>query len=219
MPFPVRHKLLTVIGTAFGGTEDWSFGLRIRPTGVADVPEVTQAQVDALAPAVSTFFAAPPSLISAAYRLTAIKLAPVGVDGKYPPGEVAVEHVYPGGLPGNSPVSGNVWPAQCCMVVTLETALPRGRASKGRFYVPALSSLVDVTTGQIPDPTTGLLNPAKTLLNAINTTVDVGKVAVMSKLGVSGTSNYVTQLSVGRVPDTQRRRRRSLNENRVRVVL
>jgi len=209
MAFPIRHKLLTMVGTLYTASEDFSMSMRIIPP-IGSLT-VSQAQVDAISVFTSTWFSATNTQIPSLHALTYIKLAPIGTDGLYPPGEDAVEHVYPGAGIAGSGVTTQTWPPQCTLAVSLTTAATRGLGHIGRFYTPPLASLLG-TDARLPSSVvSNLLGTTRTLLLAINGAADVGTVGVVTKAH-SGTSRVVTGLSGGRVVDTQRRRRRSIDE-------
>jgi len=168
---------------------------------------------------VSTFWISTSSKFSSSHRLVSVKLAPIATNGRYPDGEVAVEHVYGTPPTGGTPSGGNEWPPQCAYVITLLTAAPRGRGSKGRVYLPPLVQPVDTTTGLIPDQITAVGATFKTMVNAINALSGVGTVGVVGKTGEFGSSRAVTGIRLGRVVDTQRRRRRSLAESATTLSL
>lgn len=204
MVFNARHKLLTVFGTAFNGVETWSFGVRF--STVTGIEPVSQAQVDACVAPTVTLWNTPALFMPSSHALTGVKLAPIGVDGKYPPGEIA----YIADItPDQGPTNTNQHPAQCTQVVTfLAEGQPRGRASRGRIYLPCPNAAVSSSDG-----TNGLgsalANAVATWLGALNDVADLGQAAIMSSLG-SGITAPITQTRGDNLPDTQRRRRRQL---------
>lgn len=204
MVFNARHKLLTVFGTAFNGVETWSFGVRF--STVTGIEPVSQAQVDACVAPTTTLWNTAGLFMPSSHALTGIKLAPIGVDGKYPPGEIAyIADITPDGGPSNT----NQHPAQCTQVVTfLAEGQPRGRASRGRIYLPCPNAAVSSSDG-----TNGLgsalATAVATWLGALNDVADLGQAAIMSSLG-SGITAPITQTRGDNLPDTQRRRRRQL---------
>lgn len=208
--FDGRHKLLTVYGTAFG-SETWSFGLRIAQG--SDPQTVSQAQADACKAPVLAWWNDANSGFSQYHILQGVKLAPVGVDGKYPAGEIA----YIGDITDTGgTLNTNVHPAQCAMVVTLvSAALPRGRGSLGRCYIPAPCLSISSTGNVGSYPTTAVV-AFRTLLNALNAVTDLGTVSIFSREGIkNGAVQEPFHTSVGfvrmdNVLDTQRRRRRSI---------
>jgi hypothetical protein len=216
VPYPIRHKLLSVLGTTFTGADIFSFSVRIIPP-IGSLT-VSQAQVDALAAATSTMFASANLAVCPWNRMTAIKLAPVGTDGHYPPGEDAFEHIYSGGVAGGAVVSNIIWPPQCSYSVGLQTAALRGRGHIGRFYLPSMAFNVNTATGKVGDLAGSAGAVLRTWINAINATTDIGTVGVITSLG-SGTSRVCTGIRLGQVIDTQRRRRNNISETYTSVAL
>lgn len=208
--FAGRHKLLTVYGTLFG-VESWQFGLRIAPG--SDTTSVSQAQVDACKAPILTWFTDANAGFPTSTLLTGCKLAPIGEDGKYPPGEVA----YTGDIVDTGgPINTNVHPPQCAMVMTLvSSAVPRGRGSLGRVYFPAPALSIS-STGTVGGYTATAVVAFRTLLNAINAIPDLGTVAIYAREGLrNGVVLPAFYTPVGfcrmdNVMDTQRRRRKSI---------
>jgi len=214
MTYSVDHKLLTVHGDLFtGAAEHFTFGVRI----VGGTLPPTQAMVDALQIPFQTFWQ---SQAAAGLNspLRYLKLAHIDASGLYPPGHVPLEYVWAstGYFPPGTSAIG--LPAQISQVATLTTAFPRGLASKGRIYLPQPQAAVGADGRWTTGIALATANAVKVLINAINAVSGMGTVHVMSKIG-SGATHPVTGIAVGRVPDTQRRRRRSLVEDRQSVVL
>ena len=235
MPFPQTHHYVSVIGDAFGGVERWQFGFRLTPGGVSN-----EATALAIADDVEAWWrpTAPYGAGNifnscANRRLTEVKVATIQPDGTYPDDQPSYSHFYLPPIAGQSQSPAGSTP-QDTLAVTLTTALPRGYASKGRIYLPTSSDYV-------PQQADGLITAAvatsiatsvKTLINTINANAVVGNVAIYSRgRGVPsfdaernrieytypnpGAVNNVTGVRVGRVIDTQRRRRRQLVEGYV----
>jgi hypothetical protein len=216
MPYTAPHWQITVLGDSWVQTETWQFGVRALVEGGANQPDDQQLLANALASATQTFFSNANVKISNNCRLTAIKCASINTDGHYsytsPPGL----YVYPTPIVG--PTSGAAVVPQATIAVTTLTPQSRGRASKGRFYLPP-SVMAFSTDGRLSSVAADdIETAARTWLLAINSTAQVSAVAVMSKLG-SGTTNTVNAVGVGRVVDTMRSRRRSLQEGRTPLAL
>lgn len=208
MAYPIRHKLLTIGGTSYSGLEEWQFGMRLIPP--IGTPEVSQAQVDSLATAITTFWNTTTIFMPTTHSLTFAKLAPIGTDGRYPDGEISYEHVFTAD-PG--PGGGPLYPPQVALCVTLLTAAPRGIGHAGRFYLPAPASATN-TQGRTGSGIPAAINPAvRTLILAINGAADVGTVGVITKTGAFGSSRVVTAIKTGERWDTIRRRNRQEVEN------
>lgn len=232
MPFPEQHQYMTVIGDAYNSAERWQFGMRLTDGGVSNqvTAEAISDDVEAWWRGTTGYTTANQFLANSSHRLTELKVARIQPDGTYPDTDPSYSHFYVPPIAGPAlPKDGTV--AQNTIAVTLTTALPRGYASKGRIYLPPSQLYV-------PNQTTGIIDAInadkirdsiRTLINAINANTVVGNVAIYSRgKGVPtfnsvknrieysypnpGASNVVTGVRVGRVIDTQRRRRRSLTE-------
>lgn len=234
-----RHLYATIIGDAYGGLERWQFGFRLLNITVPS--QTSQQAALLLAPVVEAWWKgtgyAPNQLtVDPTHRLTELKVADVGQDGKYPVGVTSYSHFYLPALTGAAAfVSGST--PQDALCITLTTGKPRGYASKGRIYMPPVANFGVQVDGLL---TTGtaltFANNFKKFITDINAIPELGPVSVMSRgkgekvlnaarkrydwtyPGV-GYSQAVTGVRVGRVVDTQRRRRRSLVENPQAVQL
>lgn len=203
MGFTAPHKLLTVGGTAYGGLETWSFGVRFFEPISTDP---TQAMVDNCEAPTETFWNTAAIFMPASHALTFCKLAPIGIDGKYPAGKIA----YIGAItPDPGPSNTNIHPAQCAQVVTfLASAQPRGRGSRGRIYLPCPAAAVSAANGT-NSLGSALALAAATWLQALNAIAGMGTASIASNLGL-GITNPITACRGDDLPDTQRRRRRQL---------
>lgn len=213
MAYGERHKLLTVYGTSWTpADEEWQFSLRISPSGTV---AVSQAQADACYTLASALMSNVTFSMKSVHRFVGVKLAPIGTDGKYIPSEIA--YIKEGTPVTGAGTGGEPWPPQCAVAITLRTAIPRGRASRGRFYLPGMQGTIG-TDGRLGAgrPAT-ILSPLVTFIQGLNAVTDLGQVQVMSK--VAGERATVTAIECGNVVDTQRRRRRQLVEARVSATI
>lgn len=231
MPYLRPHMYLSILGDAYGGTEHWQFGMRLFDGGLSG-----QVTADAAGPIVSSWWSNVNNGFINTHRFTSVKCARIGVDGKYEPNTISGEWFA---VP---PVVGpTLWAAdqqaipQNTIVGTLTTAVPRGYASKGRIYLPP--QIYNVLSDGLISATdaTSVANSIKTLINNLVAHSVIGPVVIASRgKGVRsiddkgkvhytypnpGAENNVTGVQVGRVVDTQRRRRRQLSEQRQSVVL
>jgi hypothetical protein len=240
MAFLSPHVLLTVHGDAWGTIEEWSIGLRCVPTGELAVDTQTKLQniVNSAAAPTETMHKSTTLSHPAPVRLTHLKAAAIATDGTYftDPGVAEYTYLAPvAGVPAYDPASTFIIP-QSSLVVSLRTALSRGFASKGRIYLPPCGLAIAAGTGLISTgDVTAVGNTIKTWINALNAIAEIDSVAVFSKghgvktVDGAGKVHYtypddgwyqpVTSLRVGRVHDTQRRRRRSLPEEPVSINL
>jgi len=210
MVFPSEHNLLTVGGTAYNGVETWSFGVRFGATVHIDP---TQAMADACVSATQTLWNTAGIYMPSSHNLTFVKVAPIGPDGKYPPGKIAyVSAITPDAGPSNT----NIHPAQCAQVVTfLTTFQPRGRGSRGRIYLPCPAAAVSASNGT-NSLGSALATAVRTWLTAMNAVSGLGLARIMSNIG-AGLENNITQVRGDDLPDTQRRRRRQLTSSTTTV--
>jgi hypothetical protein len=227
-----HHYLVTIGGTAVTGLEEWQTGFRVAPSanhslgelvtalGLIDVNDVLLA-FRPIIENTDSFMAYHSSL-----KLTFAKVAIIKPDGNYG----AAPKIAEGSFAGKTSVA-QCPPPQLAWCVTLGTGHRFGMAQKGRMYWPVPHNIITSgapTTGQIPQNYCDQMRTqVKTALEVAEgevSTVLVGAgIAVMSKSGGvtnptgEGVTNYVTEISVGRILDTQRRRRGELQEAYVPV--
>lgn len=187
----------------FGGTaapyERWTFRLNLAP-GEAG------ADLAALAEAARVAFNQ--SLIDSIRphaRLTEIKTASIGVDGKY-----LTDPVVLGVDVGGNGQVGLDYPSQVALAVSLGTER-RGATGRGRFYLPAPAVSLDFSTGQVfAAQCEAVRANAAFFLTQLNTAAGFGNVVVASSKGYL---SPVTSVRVGRVLDTIRSRRTDTRED------
>jgi hypothetical protein len=210
MVYSQPHLLITVFGDAWTQTEEWQFGVRAGMNAIVD-DAACQAIANTLAAPTQALLTNSDTDMTPNARLAGIKVARIGVDGKYP-----VDHA-PGIYSYAPPVAGfgsGTSIPQVTLAVTLGTASPRGRASKGRFYLPPTTH-APAADGRIPTAIVETVaDRAKTWVDAVNAVAEIDGVFVMSKLD-AGTTRRVDKVGVGRVLDTMRSRRAKLPEERV----
>lgn len=208
MVYTEAHWEHIVQGDMYNATETWQIGVRVRVVDPASSP--TQADADNLN---ATFLAHWNAMfLCNLFRWTGSKTTHVGADGLIYPGSVSRFHNNPAPIAGTqNGALATHFPSQCAHVVTLTTSEPRGLAAFGRVYLPPECSILGAD-GRIAQAIAApLATEVAGWLSDINNLGFVNAVAVMSKKGL-GTTHNVTGTRVGRVVDTQRRRRRSLEE-------
>lgn len=213
--FGIRHKLISVFGDAYNGVEEWSFSMRVITD--TEPSTVSQAQADAILTPVQAWWNTATNAMPATHRLVGVKIAPIGLDGRYPDGEDSFESLV---TPDPGPSAGPIMAPQLSLVISLTTAKPRGMTSKGRFYIPCPADTINAA-GQLATQQANIATGMLTLLNAINSALNVGQIAILSNPAAPsfGGVQLVTGFNVGNVIDTQRRRRESIPEVRVSRVL
>lgn len=119
--------------------------------------------------------------------------------------------------PSGSNSAGQPLPPQCSVVMSLRTA-SAGRSGRGRFYLPGLGTSQVSSTGRlISTERAGFVDPFKTYVDAVQTALVDGHLAVYSKK--LGDNTDVVKVDMGDVIDTQRRRRNKLSESRYSVTI
>lgn len=208
MAYPGNFFRLVCSGKLVG-SETFSYGLTFAKefTTGSSPDEVPAGVVDA----VTAFHSNANIGIGNAAVLTTIKFNEIDTSGRYANSGETVLHEFDPGVPGTGNTS---MPPQVALAITLRTAKTRGRAHAGRFYIPLLSHSIG-TDGRLSAAQASQIGErATTFLNDLNTALaGIGRLAVVSDVG-TGAQNNVTHIEVGRVLDTMRSRRRSLEEDR-----
>lgn len=204
--FAQTHFLLTIRGISQGSADRWGIGIRFNAPGFA---QPTQAAVDACVAPIRAWFTSTSSFFPLTTTVDEIKLAPIGTNGKYPPGMDSVVATIGAAITGTT--STAALPPQVAWVVSLTTPLPRGRGHIGRVYLPAFRSAIPLTNGRLGTAeVNGMLGTFKTMLNALIAIPSLAQALVLSPLGAP--AQVITGLRGGLVLDTQRRRRDDLDE-------
>lgn len=221
MSYDRQHVLMTW-GGPLATTEQWSCGVRFAalPNGDPAPPtDVTGAeftalrnQVDEVWARLTTWFQSgnAGAAIGSLAQLSWCKLALITEGGDYADEPASYETT-----PVNPPTTTQL-PPQCAYVVSLRSGLSLGRANYGRFYVPVPTWAPGQNGGLATEAqAASARTAAKTMLKGVEADLQVVvstmRLVIMSNLGF-GHTKLVSQLGVGRVVDTQRRRRNKLNE-------
>lgn len=220
MAYPDSFHRLVLLGTQFD--DQFATGLSIAASAGGDMDAVNATLLADIAAIVSNWWDNATGVvaprIAAQAKLTSIKLNRIGTDGLYQDAGT-FEHIYPTPIAGGGPTAN--LPPQLATVVTLRTAVERGRASKGRMFLPVVQGYQTVGADGRATTTDALqvANAVKTLIDSINLSYagpvgggTAGRVSVMSNIGL-GTVREVTGTSAGRVTDTMRSRRNKLAED------
>lgn len=206
MVYPANFLRLVASGTLYNA-ETFSFGMSLVPNFTGDPDPDPALYIDDIAADVAAYFNSVGVDNSA--RLTLLKLNLIGPNGRYVSDEETIQHEYDPVVTGNG--SGNPAP-QVALAISLMTDRLRGRAHAGRFYLPVPTVALG-EDGRLTVPqATNYATATTTLLNDINATIPSGwDVGVASDIG-TGRFETVRRVRVGRVLDTIRSRRRSLDE-------
>ncbi len=190
-----------VRGTVLAPRERWAVRLNLLQAIPAASGAAPQSALNALGTQWQTSFG---QYLFSDCRLTSVKWAFIGADGRYTGAPVLSA---PLDLAGSA--TTNRYPDQVALAVTLDTAR-RGPRGRGRFYLPGIAVGL-ATDGLIVDVMAkNIANSAATFVNAVNAAwPDNGGVAIASTFAEI---NLVTSVRVGRVLDTIRSRRSSLIE-------
>lgn len=207
-PFDSTH-LYVQWGGLLPGEETWSCGFRMWQAGGSTPQDANDALVG-VAAALQAFHVRPNSFISPKALFNFVKVNAIGTNGRYQ-SQSTVEAVF-GNTPGGGP-DGKTPPNQIALAVSTTTGFARGPAHRGRFYTP-LPCITIFGDGRMDAQDAGLMKASATsLMTEVNAAGGGHVMTVMSrKLGAPG-HRAITGFEVGRVLDTQRRRRRSLLES------
>jgi hypothetical protein len=215
MAYTEAHILFTVQGDAWLQQETWQFGVRCRATPVAGVLDL-DSLVNAMAAPTQTLWTNATMGFTNAARLLSLKAAYILETGKYPADVAASVYTYPAPVLGSN--AGTFPLPQQTLAVSFSGNTPRGRASKGRIYLPPQNFAI-TNDGRISVAAADAFEaPIVTWLTALKGTAQVGEILIMSKLD-AGKTTVINKVSIGRVVDTMRSRRRSLLEARTPVPL
>lgn len=214
MPYNTKHIKLTFGGTV-AGQDIWSNSFSLTPSVVANA----EAAFEALSPnsfvtLATNFYTVGGGSMATYNSLDYIKLALIGENGK----TIGEPKQYDFAPRLFGKYTGSVIPQSSIVISTL-SAIPRGLASKGRFFPPSGFSDVSGTDGRLaPAAVTSLMTKVKTFLDAINTAGGTGvnqvKLSILSSVGAGATQN-ISGFRIGNLVDVQRRRRNRLTETYV----
>lgn len=199
MPYALHSRLTFsgIYGSTASPFEAWSFRLNLGPITVGDVP------TSALEAARDSWILNVSGGVGSAARLTEVKHARIGIDGRYTDEPDILPCDNPGGSPTNI-----IYPPQIAMCVSLITAT-RGASGRGRIYIPNPIFQVNGSGLLVETDAQGYATRTATFLGDINAIGNFGPVVVAS---TKGFNSVVTEVRAGRVLDTIRSRRRSMDE-------
>lgn len=215
MVYTQAHRYYTVHWQVNAAAiEEGQFGFRL-PVSTA----TSQSSLDTVRGYVETMWAHVDTAIPSQYRFYMLKCAVIGTDGLYPADEEAVISEPASVVPGGG-TSVHQFPLQIAHAVSLTTAAVRGRAHRGRIYMPPLGQNLDSNDVWPSTVVAPRVTKVKAMFDSINAHIAGSDtdVAVMSRLG-AGTTRRVTGLAAGNRPDVQRRRAAELTETYSTAVL
>lgn len=219
-PFATAHVLIQWGGKLPGG-EQWSCSIRCAEqehiagsTTVPSADSVASWNDGAIKDAVLAFHTRPESHINAAALLSFVKANRIDLDGKYMDPTTS-DYTFSDVAGGGG--TNNLVPNQVALAVSLLTGYSRGPAHRGRFFLP-LPAMALGTDGRFSAAlATETAGSVKTFLEALADTPGIDAPnsltpMVMSRKSGAPAQRKITGAAVGRVLDTQRRRRKSLGE-------
>lgn len=224
MAFP-EHYLLQFGGDLRG--DIWSCGIRFsKPSLPFDVLDAGEQETlaDDMAGDIVTWMNAAGSGWSSASKLRYVKFNRITALGRYQDTGATHQKTYDTAPFPGSPVGSDL-PNQVAMVVSWVTAAQRGRASKGRIFVPVPGITIIGALGTFASTGSSSVESAATaaaaFLNNLNNQpgIDVPGIQASVVSRVDGTSRPITAVRVGSVPDTMRSRRNALVEAYSQVAL
>jgi hypothetical protein len=196
-------------GGKLPGSESWSCGFRMWKQAGTTEAELTPLMAT-ISVALQAYHTSTTAYISGAAKLSFLKVNYIGLTGQYV-FQTTNEQVYqdiPGGGGATAP-----YPNQVALAISLMTGYTRGPAHRGRFFMP-LPMFALGTDGVISDSDRDYARGAAEAFRvAVNNNSTGHVMAVMSRKQGAANHRVVTGIQVGRVLDTQRRRRRSLVED------
>ncbi len=188
--------------------EEWTMTLRGTPVepvtslqGMADIAAAGwQAWRDHLAP----HLASTSNLLKCTVAsVTALGLWEKDATGQFKKGEKILTK-------DGTNASTQFHPLQTALACTLHT-VRAGATGRGRFFFPLVAETLANDGGLTPARHIEIATSVASFVQALNAIPNFGVVEVFSSKGVS---TRVDSISVGRIPDTLRTRRRSLVETR-----
>lgn len=214
MPNPA-HQLITFRGNLGSDTtpvEQWSVSTR----WASATSPISQQRINDIGALFRTFIITAAHGFSTAVFFKEARGYEVGTDGRATTEPVI--YAAPAGSAGTTNSFHHPW--QCSLVLSFE-ATGLGKGKRGRIYLPPMAFGIGATDGVITAAQAlAVATGYKTFLDgvkALNTGSGPSQV-IVGKTGAEGTMRDITLLRVGRVIDTQRRRRRNLAENYSEVV-
>lgn len=204
-------------GTSMGGNEIWNTGIWVGAE-VTDTFPITQGDLDAARDLFKTFWTAAGTHIQSGWLFTQAKAQHVMATGVIDPSETLYSAVTPAAAGG---ASGQSFPPQCALALSLRTSQRIGPGSHGRMYLPGFISDIGSTGHAQATDITNVATNFQTFVNGLNTrlasesayVIVNGRQHTLKNLTVvPPQAHRVTSIRVGDVIDTQRRRRDGLHE-------
>lgn len=172
---------------------------------------LTPTVLNDIADAFGAFWSSNEARVPAPWILQTVKVAALNLEGKY-----IFEPKQVNGLNINGARVGQPFAAQLSLASTIVSGKWRDPGKYNRMYIPTIA-VANPTSSLSETEQTGYLNAFKGMINDMNdalSTINPNvKVIVASNTSSGGSALYAKSVRVGRVIDTQRRRRNKLPEN------
>lgn len=217
MAYANAHVKVTIFGTSCDGAEEWSTGFRMGSEAAGSGNfGIGAGFTAALLPLWQTFFTAAGSKFGSHFKTTGIKCALIMEDGKTSLADVVTESYA---TPIAGALGAGIMPPQISLVAQLAAASPVGLGAKGRMYLPGISAAMQASGKISSTDATNIANGLRTFLDAAETATNSPGYVINASKGRPGVpftapvNRRVTQVRVGDVYDTQRRRRNGLTES------
>lgn len=211
MAYVHPHVKLSFGGTLADGLEIWSCGLALQfissPGGELATFNSWQSDFPAYVTAIEDFVSRADSKVPTGVQLTWVKAALIDTDGTYMTEPIEAPATASGGE------SGGYLP-QGALVYTLVSSRWKDPGRYNRFYLPTAAPTGATGWRLLENEAEDAAASAKLFietLNTISTTTDT-IVSVVSPVG-TGWGLTVQEVRVGRLIDTQRRRRNAIQED------
>lgn len=212
MPYSRQVVKVRILGDCFNSAEEWSTGFYVAP-GFGN-PVLPGNYAEQVAGLWQTFFTAASTSVSSRYRTISVK-ANIFDTNNVQITNPTQEYFYPAPIVG--PSAGAPLPPQLTVVASLRTSVPRGIGSHGRMYLPGINQTVDSDARINATAVGNIATNFKAFLDGVNALPNTPILSVhlfssANLVGKTPVDRYVTQLKIGNMYDTQRRRRNQLTE-------
>jgi hypothetical protein len=210
MPYPTRSYKLSFLFQLFGTDEVASFDVKLGPATNILLPNLTNDDVHAAHDACQDLLTATAAYRAQYSRFVAVKGALLDFNGDYEGDPV----IYPS-EGANAGSYGFINPTST-VVCSLRSGSGLGKGNYGRFYLP-YSGLPGLGEPRMnTDQQATFLGAYEAFVEELNgyfgALSPATVVRIMGQSGLTGTNKAVAEIGVGRVIDTQRRRRNRLEE-------
>lgn len=202
MAFPNNHLYLTVHWhVSSSAVEEGQFGLRFDRSTLPD-----STAWDLIWDRVGDFWALASAKVPDDYRLDRVKCAIIDTTGHYPDDHEPLVHDFSPVIPGGVDTTIFQYPLQIACVSSLTTASARGRAHRGRAYLPPLAGNLSSSFQWSATDCQSRADQFRNMMDSLKSaTMFNANPVVMSSIG-AGTKKTITGIAVGTRPDVQRRR-------------